>query len=357
MAKFAKKGKEKNTEALDTLKREWKEGVFRRLYLFHGQEHFLRDHYLKQLREKLTAGPMQDFNDHRFTRETMDLVQLADAVEALPMMAPCTLVEIDDCDLGAFNDAETEQLTAILSDIPDYCTVVMVFDTVPLKTNERQKELKKSLSQGLSVEFTCQNQRELNGWIRRRFRSHGKDIDDRLCEHLTFLTGGTMTALASEIEKIAAFSSSAVVTQQDIAGVVIPVLDAQVFELTDAITAGEYETALITLRTLIQMQEEPIAILGAIGGQLRRLMYARTAMNAGKGESGVAELIKLATGREPHPYVLQKTVTAARRLPETFFHTAMQACLDADRSLKGYGDAQRALELLILTLAQEVRRG
>lgn len=349
--------KEKDTEAFETLKRELKEGVFRRLYLFHGQEHFLRDHYLQMLREKLTAGPMQDFNDHRFTQENMDLTQLADAVDALPMMAQHTLVEINDCDLNRMSDADTAQLTAILSDIPDYCTVVFVFDTVPLKTNERQKELKKCIASAFSVEFACLGQRELNGWIRRRFRSHGKDIEDRLCEHLTFLTGGTMTALAAEIEKIAAFSSGDVIMPQDISAVVIPVLDAQVFDLTDAIAGGDYETALVKLRTLLQMQEEPIAILGAIGGQLRRLMYTRTAMNAGKGESGVVELLKRASGKAPHPYVLQKTITAARRLPENFFAASVSACLETDKALKGYGDAQRALELLILTLAQEVRRG
>ena len=349
--------KETNTEAFDTLKRELKEGVFRRLYLFHGQEHFLRDHYLKQLRDKLISGPAQDFNDHRFTQENMDLTQLADAVDALPMMAQASLVEVNDCELSRLSDADTERLISVLSDIPDYCTVVFVFDTVQFKTNERQKELKKLLSSGLSVEFACQGQRELNTWIRRRFRSHGKDIEDRLCEHLTFLTGGTMTALAAEIEKIAAFASGDYITQQDIASVVVPVLDAQVFDLTDAISGGDFETALVKLRTLLQMQEEPILILGAIGNQLRRLLYARTAMNAGKGEGGAADLIKTAMGRAPHPYVLQKTMTAARRLPDGFYPAAMEACLEADRALKGYGNAQRALELLILTLAQEVRRG
>ena len=344
-------------ESFDLLKRELKEGVFRRLNLFHGQEHFLRDHYLGVLREKLIGGPAQDFNDHRFTQENMDMTQIADAVDALPMMAPYSLVEIDDCDFSRLTDSETEQLSAVLSDIPDYCTIVFVFDTVQIKINERQRAFKKLLSSGLSVEFACQGQRELNGWIRRRFRSHGKDIDDRLSEHLTFLTGGTMTALAAEIEKIAAFSSSDTITPQDIASVVIPVLDAQVFDLTDAIAAGDYEKALIKLRTLLQMQEEPIMLLGAIGSQLRKLMYARTAMNAGKGENGAAELIKQASGKAPHPYVLQKTVSAARRLPDHFFAAAMQACIETDSALKGYGDAQRALELLILKLAQEVRRG
>ena len=350
--------KEKNTaEEFDILKRELKEGIFRRLYLFHGQEHYLRDHYLKILREKLLSGPAQDFNDHRFTQENMDMESLTDAVDALPMMSQCSYVQVDDCDLSRLNDADTAQLVKILSDIPDYCTVVFVFNTVKLKTNERQKELKKLISAAFTVEFACQSQRELTTWIRRRFRSYGKDMDDRLCEHLTFLTGGTMSALAAEIDKLAAFSSGSVITPQDVASVVVPVLDAQVFDLTDAIAGGDYETALLKLRTLLQMQEEPIAILGAVGGQLRRLMYARTAMNAGKGESGAAELLKLSSGRAPHPYVLQKTMSAVRRLPESFFTAAMKTCLETDQILKGYGDAQRALELLILTLAQEVRRG
>ena len=350
--------KENNTqETFDILKRELKEGIFRRLYLFYGQEHYLRDHYLKLLRDKLLSGPARDFNDHRFSRETMDMESLTDAVEALPMMAEYSYVQVDDCDLSRLSDSDAAQLVKVLSDIPDYCTVVFVFDSGKPKTNERQKELKKIMSSAFAVEFACQSQRELTTWIRRRLRSYGKDMEDRLCEHLTFLTGGTMTALAAEIDKLAAFSAGDIVTPQDIASVVVPVLDAQVFDLTDAIAGGDYETALVKLRTLLQMQEEPIAILGAIGGQLRRLMYARTAMDAGKGEAGVAELLKLSAGRAPHPYVLQKTVTAARRLPDHFFRAAMEVCLETDRILKGYGDAQRALELLILTLAQEVRRG
>lgn len=342
----------------EQFKRELKADEFRSFYLFHGQEHYLRDHYLQMLRDKLLTGPALEFNYHRFTQENMDFQQMADAVDALPMMAQHSLVQVDDCDLTKLTESDRERLIAILSDIPDYCTVIFVFDTVPFKVDGRQKKLKEAIDAGFAVEFACQGQRELNTWIKRRFRSHDKDIDERLCEHLTFLTGGTMTALAAEIEKIAAFCSGDVVTPQDIASVVIPVLDAEVFDLTGAITDGDYEKALQKLRTLLQMQEEPIPLLGAIGGQMRRLYYAKVAMNAGKGESGVAELLKASAGRAPHPYVLQKTMTTARRLSDAFCAKAVALCMEADIQLKSYsGDDQRVLELLLLSLAQEVRRG
>lgn len=350
--------KREENRGFDQLKQEMKSEQYGRLYLFYGEEHYLRDHYLQMLRDKLLTGPAQEFNYHRFTPENMDMQSLADAVDALPMMAQCSLVQVDDYDLGKISESDREKLISVLSDIPDYCTIVFVFDTVPFKVDGRQKKLKEVIDTGLAVEFACQGQRELNAWIRRRFRSHDKEIDDRLCEHLTFLTGGTMTALAAEIEKIAAFASGSVITAQDIATVVIPVLDAEVFDLTGAVADGDYEKALVKLRTLIQMQEEPIPLLAAIGNQMRRLLYARTAMNAGKGEAGVAELLKASMGRAPHAFVLQKTMTTARRLSDRFCARAVELCMEADIKLKSYsGDDQRVLELLLLNLAQEVRRG
>ena len=354
---MAKKKEFDSTDNLSVLKQDLKSENFGRLYLFYGEEHYLRDHYLLQLKKKLLDGPAEDFNYHRFTQENMDWQAFADAVEAMPMMAEHTLVQVDDCDLNKLNENSREVLAAVLSDIPDYCTVVFVFDTVEYKFDKRFKKLAEAISRGLPVEFARQNQRELNAWIRRHFREYGKDIGDRQCEYLTFVTGGTMTALSAEISKIAAYASGNAVTEQDIHAVVIPVLDAEVFDITDAIAAGDYEKALIKLRTLLQMQEEPIYLLAAIGSGLRRLVYARACMSAGKGENALADLLKAATGRAPHSFVLQKTMTTARQVSDRFCEKAMELCLEADEKLKSYAaDDQRTLELLILALAQEARR-
>lgn len=353
-----KPAKQDGPSGLDTLKADLKAGQYGRLYLFHGEEHYLRDHYLQMLQSRLLDGPASDFNFHRFTQETMDLQELSNAVDALPMLAEYSLIQVEDWDLSKLSESNRETLVEILSDIPDYCTVVFVFDTVELKIDGRQKKLKEALDRGLTVEFGRQSPRELNTWIRRHFRSHGKEIGDKQCEYLTFVTGGTMTALSAEINKIAAYASGNVITEQDINAVVIPVLDAEVFDLTDAIADGDYEKALVKLRTLMQMQQEAIPLLAAIGGQMRRLLYAKVAMGAGRGEAGVAELIKASAGRAPHPYMLQKTITTARRVTEGFCAEAVRLCMEADAALKGFsGDDQRTLELLLLRMSQEVRRG
>lgn len=355
---MAKKSYQPEQDNLSIFKQDLKSGQFGRLYLFFGEEHYLRDHYLQQLKDKLLDGPAADFNYHRFNQENMDLQAFAAAVEAMPMMAQWSLIQVEDYEFSRLNEHDREILTGILSDIPDYCVIVFVYDTVEFKVDGRQKKLAEALNRGLKVEFRRQSQRELNGWIRRHFRTHGKEIDDRTCEYLTFVTGGSMTSILAEIGKIAAFTAGDLVTEADINAVVDPVLDAEIFDLTDAIADGNYEKALLKLRTLLQMQQEPILLLGAMGSAMRRLLYARIAMASGRGESALAELLKASTGRAPHSYVLQKTMTTARRLTDGFCHAAVRLCMETDEALKSFsGDDQRTLELLILHLAQEARRG
>lgn len=355
---MAKKSYNEEQDNLPILKQELKTGQFGRLYLFYGEEHYLRDHYLQQLKDKLLDGPAADFNFHRFRPEHFDLQSFADAVDAMPMMAQWSLVLVEDLEPGRMSESDRALFTSILSDIPETCVVVLLYDTVEFKIDGRQKKLAEALNRGLKVEFRRQSQRELNSWIRRHFRTYGKDIDDRTCEYLTFVTGGSMTALSGEIGKIAAFTSGSVVTAAEIGAVVEPVLDAEIFDLTDAIADGDYEKALTKLQTLLKMQQDPILLLGAMGSAMRRLLYARIAMASGRGESALAELLKASGGRAPHSYVLQKTMTTARRISDSFCQKAVQLCMTTDEQLKSFsGDDQRTLELLLLELAQEARRG
>ena len=106
------------------------------------------------------------------------------------------------------------------------------------------------------------------------------------------------------------------------------------------------------MRELFAMQEDCSLILGAIGSQMRRLHYAKTIMACGKGQDTLMEL----TGLKSYPAGL--TMTAARRASENFCRRAVELCLQTDVRMKtSFDDPERLLELLIVELAQEARRG
>ena len=339
--------------SLQNLKNAIKSKELGRLYIFHGEENFLLNHYLNQIKKILLDPLTESFNYHRLNNETFDIRSFTDAVENLPMMAEYTFVQVDDVDLFKMNEGDRTKMSELVSDIPDYCTVVFTYDTVSWKPDKRLKKLWEAVSNaGEIVEFAKQDQRDLIAWVTRHFAARQKRISTDLCAYLIDITGGTMTALSGEIDKICAYSGADQIKKTDIDAVTEPVLDAVVFQMTDLLSAGRYDQALLKLQQLLKMQQEPLAILGAVGGHFRRISTARTLLDNGRNASDLQKLCGLPE------YPARKTMEAARRFSQSFCAKASELILETDYHIKtSFDDSERLLELLILQLAQEARNG
>lgn len=324
-----------------------------RLYFFHGEETFLLNYYLDSIKKLLLDPLTESFNFHRFNSETYDTAAFLEATDNLPMMAEYTLIQVDDIDLFRLSETEREKIAAVLKDIPDYCTIIFTYLTVAWKPDKRLKKLWEAIdSNGQIIEFAKQDQRELIPWVSRHFAAQKKKISNELCAYLIDITGGTMTSLSGEIEKICAYSGATEIKKSDIDAVTEPVLDAVVFQMTDQIGEGAYNDAVLSLQQLLKMQQEPLAILGAIGNHFRRLTVARTLLDRGK--SGY-ELQKIC-GIPDYP--ARKLMEAARHWNKSFCGKAVELVLETDYRIKtSFDDSERLLELLIFQLAMEAGRG
>ena len=340
-------------DGLQNLKQALKNKNLDRLYIFHGEEVFLLKHYLGQMRRQCIDPLTESFNSHRFNNENFALQSFGDAVEGMPMMAESTFVQVDEVDFFKFPEDERNKMAEFLADIPQWCTVVFTFETVEWKPDKRFKKLWAAVEENASVvEFARQDQRDLVAWITRHFAAHGKRISTDLCVHLIDITGGTMTALSGEIEKICAYSGAENIHRTDIDAVVEPVLDAVVFQMTDLLSQGNFAGALEKLQTLLKMQQEPIAILGAVGAHYRRISTGRILLDQGRNAS---DLVKLCGISE---YPAKKSMEAARRVRPEFCAKVCELIMETDYAMKtSLDDNERLLEMLILQIAREGRNG
>lgn len=333
--------------SLDRLKTDLKSRQPGSFYIFHGPEAYLRDHYLESLRKLLVEDFAEAFNYHRFSPETISLQAVADSVNAIPMMSPTSMVRIDDVNFFAIGE-DAADYAAIFSNLPSYCTVVLVYDTVEYKPDRRKKTIAEALDLAREVCFQQPSERELISWIARHFKKLGKQITVDDAVFLIRRTGGDMTTLSAEIEKLGAYETEPAVSRRSIELLVEPVLEAAVFDLSDAVAAGRYETALQILHILLRRQEEPVVILATIGSQLRRIVEANRLRAAGKGKNDLMKLCSVSS------YPAQKAMEFSRRLPAEFPEKALELCLEADRRMKtSFDDPKRVLELLVLQLAEE----
>lgn len=326
---------------------ELESGNFHNLYVFHGEERYLLEYYLGELRKKTVAEGMEDFNYFAFDGGSVDMDELGDAVEALPAFSERKLVVVTDLDLYKPGADRKEKLEALVADIPEYTVLVFVYDTVEYKTDARAKIHKLLGENALVVEFLLQGDSELVGWLRRRFRALGKDIDMQTAEHMLFVCGRSMTLLVNEVEKVAAYASLDRITESDIDASCAPIADAVVFSLADAVAAGKYAQALELERDLVSMRNDPVYLVGVLSRQMRQLLYGRIALDSRRGQDWFMRVADT-----PNPYAARRQLDLARRVSTKWSRAAMKLCVECDYELKtSAADRSALLETLLLRIA------
>ena len=338
----------KSSEAYQKFKADLSAGTVGCAYIFYGEESYLREYYLGELRKKLVPAGFEEFNYHRLEGKDLTVQALTEMAEAMPMLSERTLIVVTDFDIFKLGEEQREKLIALLEDIPPYCCLVFVYDTVAYKPNKTMKKLCKAIGDHVqTVEFRAQDSNDLIAWIARRFRALDKEIDRQTAEYLIFTCGGLMTGLVPEISKIAAYAKGKAITQKDIDDVADPVLSAEVFKLSDAVLQGNYDLAASILGDLLKMQTEPIMILAALGSQLRRIYTARLAIDSGKDKYWLMELWDMKSD-----YPAKLLLSAAKRTTADWCADAVKMCQVLDRRMKSEKgiDAAGELKLLLVRL-------
>ena len=329
----------------EELHRQVQSGSVGNVYIFQGEETYLMQQAVAELQALLVPPGFEEFNYHRLSGKGLTVQEVTEAVEAMPMMAEHTFVTVTDMDIFKLDEPQRTALTALLGDFPEYCTLVFLYRQIPYKKDARLKKLASALAEhAQEIEFAQQGQQKLFRWVRRRFAAMDKEIDDNAVEHLLFTCGSLMDGLVPEIAKIGAYAKGKRITVADIDAVADPVLDAEVFQMTDAVAAGKYDRAA----ELLRMQEEPIRILAALGKMLRQLYTARLAIDGGKDRVWLKDLWRMKSD-----YPARKLLDSARNVRRDWCREAVKRCQVLDRRMKSERnmDSEGELKLLLMELA------
>ena len=316
-----------------------------RLYLLWGPEDYLREQYLFQLKKICLPEGEDDFSYKRIDGPALDANAFQQAVDAMPFMTEHTLIELRDVDINKLADADACLKT--ISDIPDYCTIVFL-QNAEYEPDGRLRFVKALRSEGKELKFTQQSQGMLTDWIVRRFAAAGKRIDLSAAQRLIFISGDLMSRLIPEIEKIAAYTSTDKVTQEDVEAVANHIPEAVVFEMTELMAQKKVNSALSVLSELLaDKNNEPIMMLAVLGKQMRQLYAARLALEKNLGTKYVMEVCSM-----KYDYIAAKLLTAAKGFTLTQLRRAVELCAETDYRMKSSGaDPKELLKEAVLRIA------
>lgn len=258
-------------------------GTVDNLYFFYGHDIASVEAYAKKLILKVVPQESQDMNLHVFEGKKLDLGELSDVCDALPMFAERTCVVINDLDIEALRKDDMTYLKNILSDLPP-TTVVIIYSTGINVYKSKTRLLDKTgrfsafcAKNGVSCEFKFKSQNDLSKIIISKVEKQGSSISKSSAVYLAQKTLCDMLIANNEILKLCAYADGREITNADIDLLCSAQVETDSFRLADAIAKGDAKKAFGILETLYADQLDSITIIGGISSSFIDLYRARLA--------------------------------------------------------------------------------
>ena len=331
--------------SVDRLKGQLKTGELDRLYIFHGEESYLREFYLKELQRVLLPEGLEDFNLDILPGEKLALSALFSAADSVPMMAERRLVIVNDFNVYAPGSGAEKGLLEFLEELPESVVLVFNFGSLAHKPDGRSKTTQAVRKLAQIVEFPYLKENQLIPWVTKYFQKNGKSIDYRAAERLIFLCGNQMQALRNEVGKLTAYVEGGSVTIGDVDALVTADPEARVFDFVRLAAGGAQRKAALLLREIMETDEPHVRILSILSNQMLQLYTARLLLENRKTAARLASLFGMKS-----EYQAKQLFETARKQNLPWLRNALNCCYQCDLNLKGRPGKERALELLLAQL-------
>lgn len=219
----------------------------------------------------------------------------------------------------------------------------VVWDRVPPK---KKTSLWKTFQRS-KREFPYLAAGALVDWLTHEAQQQGSVLDGAAGQELVARVGQDRWQLLQELTKLSAVHAS--VTLQHVRAAVAEAgAEANVWRMLDALGRGDASLALEELEALRGSGESEFRLLSLLSYQLKVIFL----ITAAKGKSAK----EIAAEVDLHPFVVEKNMRLARRLPPALVTDMYTRLLATDFSIKqGIVDARTGLTMLVLGLAQQLQ--
>lgn len=320
---------------MNRIRDDIKKREFHNLYLLYGDEEYLKRYYRENLKYCILEDS-DDMNFSKFENKGIDLNEVQSIADTLPFFSEHRLIIIQDS--GLFKSSN--DFADYLEHMPDSTIIVFVEKEID-KRNKLYKYINKN---GIAAEIKVKDSEEVLNWAAKRLKESGKIFTRKTMEYFLQRVDNNLYNLSNEIEKIAAYTvGREEITIADIDAVCPAYLQNHIFQMVDAVGAGDTDKALKLYNELIELKEAPSYILYMLIRHFNILLQIGSMGNAPKNQ--VASKIGIS------PYFVGNYQRQSSRFSGKQLKQALDNSLEIEQKFKtGVLDDQIGVELLLIEL-------
>lgn len=337
-----------------------KRGLVAPVYLFYGEEEYLKERALENFIHHLLPQAA-DFNLDILDGTEVEPASVVALAENMPFFADKRLVLVKNspwfkgADKTKGNEAKIKEeknsgkeeplLNYLANPSPSTCLIFTAGASV-----DRRKKLYKTIETvGQAIDFKALKPVEMTSWVIDKCKAQGKKINSTAAKNLVEANGKLgLLNLYNEVEKIITYAGERTdITISDVEAVAVKNIDQNIFAVVDDAVSGNLAKALGGINDLLAMKEPPQKILSMLGRQFRLALLADALVQENKSEREIASMLGV------HDFVAKKSVLQARRSGTSKLEWALEQLVLIDAGIKkGKHDFLPALENTLINISQ-----
>lgn len=309
----------------------------------YGEDTFRSREYLRDAKEKFKKQrDPGGYNTVILNGKEAELSRIVAEMKTAPFLGEKRMVVVEDVLASSDEDLLTGLIEKIENkEIPE-STILVFWQGEKIGKLKAAKKLHELLSkEKYSQSFELLKGIKLSAWIEQRIKERGGTAEKNAIDKLSATSGDTWQA-AAIIDQLIAYASGHTITTAEVEEFVEQKLDDNVFNLTDAVVAGDHKKALSLLEQQRRLGEEDLKLLGLIIWQFRTMLEIGDLLD----REGNLTSDQIAKTLGIHPFVAKKNLAIVRQYSLARLESIYQQLLETDIKIKtGKGSQSLLLDL------------
>lgn len=321
-----------------------------RLHLVHGEERLLVDQAAGEWCER---APFSQ-TDVEIFEAPAKLDALRRSVMEVPLFDPERVILVRDppqlAGAGRRGGDPPEALAELLADVAPTTWLCLVSHVKVAAQNPVPAALRRA--GGTIAYHPAPRARDLRAWLENEIRGRGLRLPPGAVETLQRTAGPDLGALAGELDKLAALSSTRELTREDVERLVSGDEPMEFWGVLEQLLGPSPGRGAATLAGLLGEGRSTQHLLAVVAGQARDLLLAHAIVKKGGGGAAVAAQMRIPEWRA------ERLVRQAREVQPSVVAAWITQLAELDRRAKAGEIADvEALRVFALRAADAVQSG
>ena len=227
-----------------------------------------------------------------------------------------------------------------VKNIEDLKDIVIIYEN---GTADKRLKFFKALQKNVKCqEFEPLSPINLKKWVVDEFKEKGIKINSDALELLIEFVKNDLWQMTNEINKLSNFKKESIIKKEDVALLIKPNIENDIFKTIEAISSKDKKQALLLLHKHLENGDNSLYLLSMISYQFRNLLIIKDLQEKNEPYQAIAKKSGL------HPFVVQKSFYICNNFSMMQLKKIYRKIFQIDSDIKtGKIEAELAIDLLL----------